>query len=335
MTLRVTPGRGAGHRPAALPRRLRPPRGDPTRQPGLSARPPGGRSARPRGRRSRSSSASPACTGCSSTSSTRDGSGPPPSRCGSAADGEAAMSTERRPPSRAGHLRDDLRLLREPDRAQAQQARRGHRQRQLRDREGRGQPTAARSATTGWSRSSRRRGTASSPRRPPDEPATARGGAVRRSPAAAGRQRPAERPGDRDGDDPGAAVRLLAVGVADPGRAGRRVGRAAVPPRRVGQPAARHDHDGHARLRGHARGVRLVALRAVPRHRGDAGDDPPVRPHAASGWTAPATSTSRRPRASRRSCWPGATSRTGQAPRRGRPAITDGARRQGRGGAAR
>ena len=115
---------------------------------------------------------------------------------------------------------------------------------------------------------------------PAADRARRRAAGVRRGPPAAGRQRTAERAGDRDGDDPGAAVRPLAVGVADPGRAGRGVGRVAVPPGRVDQPEARHQHDGHPGLRRHARGVRLVALRTVPRHRRDARDDARLRPHA-------------------------------------------------------
>ena len=70
------------------------------------------------------------------------------------------------------------------------------------------------------------------------------------------------------GDGSGLAVHQLAVALPHPGRTGRRVGCAPVPPRRVGQPAPRQLHDGHADLDGHARGVRLVALRAVLRYGG-------------------------------------------------------------------
>ena len=98
------------------------------------------------------------------------------------------------------------------------------------------------------------------------------------APAAAGLDRP-DRAGDRDGDGPGAAVHLLAVAVADARRAGRRLGRLAVPPRRLGQPAARHVHDGHADLARHARRAGLVGLRAVLGHGRHAGHDPPVRAH--------------------------------------------------------
>ena len=44
-------------------------------------------------------------------------------------------------------------------------------------------------------------------------------------------------------------------------------GALAVPPRRVDQPAPRRDDDGHPRLGRRARRLRLVAVRAVPRHR--------------------------------------------------------------------
>ena len=73
--------------------------------------------------------------------------------------------------------------------------------------------------------------------------------------------------GGRAGDGPGAAVRRLAVAVADARRAGRHLGRVAVPPGGVAQPAPRHRDDGHADLGRRARRVRLVAVRAVPRRR--------------------------------------------------------------------
>ncbi len=71
----------------------------------------------------------------------------------------------------------------------------------------------------------------------------------------------------------------LAVAVADPGGAGRRLGRVAVPPRRVDQPAARHLDHGHADLAGHPGRARLVGLRAVLGHGRHAGHDPPVPVH--------------------------------------------------------
>ena len=67
------------------------------------------------------------------------------------------------------------------------------------------------------------------------------------------------RAGDRDGDDPGAAVRRLAVAVAHARRPGRRLGCVAVPQGRLDEPAPRRGDDGHADLGRHARRVRLVA----------------------------------------------------------------------------
>ena len=94
--------------------------------------------------------------------------------------------------------------------------------------------------------------------------------------AAAAHQRRAEPPGRGDGDGARVAVHLLAVGLARARRTGRGVGRLAVPPRRVDQPAPRRDDDGHPRLGRRAGRLRLVAVGAVPRHgRGDR-DDPPV-----------------------------------------------------------
>ena len=116
----------------------------------------------------------------------------------------------------------------------------------------------------------------------PAPPATAgRAGHRRRpgaapAPAAAGLPR-ADRAGGGDGDGPGLAVHQLAVAVAHPGRAGRGVGGAPVPPCRVGQPAARQLDDGHPDLDGHAGGLRLVALRPVLRYGGRTRHDPPVR----------------------------------------------------------
>jgi copper chaperone CopZ len=62
---------------------------------------------------------------------------------------------------------------------------------------------------------------------------------------------------------PAAAVRELAVAGAGARRPGRRVGRAALPPRRLDQPAARRRDDGHPHLDRHARRVPVVAVRAV------------------------------------------------------------------------
>ena len=94
---------------------------------------------------------------------------------------------------------------------------------------------------------------------------------------------------------PALAVRLLAVAVADPGRTGGGVGRLAVPPGRLDQPAARHLDHGHADLARHPRGPGLVGLRAVLGHRRHARHDPPVRADRRAHAMAPATSTSRPP----------------------------------------
>ncbi len=166
--------------------------------------------------------------------------------------------------------RHDVRVVRGAHRAAPQQARRRHGDGQLRhragqgacarsgvdvddlDRPGRRRP-ATRPATPG--RRSRRRATATDRRR---EPAAARPADRVGTAVAAGRGA---------GDGPGAAVRLLAVAVADPRRARRHVGGLAVPPGRLGQPAPRRGDDGHAHLDRRARRLRVVAVRAVPRRR--------------------------------------------------------------------
>ena len=83
--------------------------------------------------------------------------------------------------------------------------------------------------------------------------------------------------GAADVDDPGAPVRQLAVAGAPARDAGRHLGRVAVPPRRVGEPAPRRGDDGHADQPRHARRVGLVAVRAVPRRRRDDRDEDAVR----------------------------------------------------------
>ena len=96
------------------------------------------------------------------------------SRCRSTEQRAVAMTTEALAPRRrAGHHGHDLRVLRQPHRAQAQQARGRHGQRQLRHRAGPGHATRRRSPPTSSSRRSRRPGT------PPRLPGS-RAGAVRR-----------------------------------------------------------------------------------------------------------------------------------------------------------
>ena len=84
------------------------------------------------------------------------------------------------------------------------------------------------------------------------------------------------------------------------------VGGLALPPCRLDEPAPRRRHHGHAHLARRAGRVRLVGGGAVLRRRRRARDDHGVR-RAPSG--AAETSTSRSPRRSPCSCWPGATSR--------------------------
>ena len=278
MTLTVSQGRAAGHRPAALPRRLRAPGRAARRRPRLPARPPGRRArrrqdqARPDRHVLRRGAVGREPTGCSWTSSTRAWSAPPSSPCTRP---HPEVSDDRRADphaagDRAGHRRHDLRVVREPDREEAEQARRRHRDRQLRHREGQGHLRRRRRPRPRSSRRSRPPATPprcrSRERRPrrrgrADDP-------IRAAAAPADRLARAGGAGDRAGDGPGAAVHLLAVALADAGRAGRGVGGVAVPPGRVDEPAARRGHHGHADLDGHARRVRLVAVRAVLRRRG-------------------------------------------------------------------
>ena len=83
----------------------------------------------------------------------------------------------------------------------------------------------------------------------------------------------------------------------------------AVPPGRLDQPAPRRRHHGHADLARHARRVRLVAVRAVPRHRRRARHDAPVRAdHRAQRRRRQHLPRGRR-RRHRRSSSPAATSR--------------------------
>ena len=67
------------------------------------------------------------------------------------------------------------------------------------------------------------------------------------APAAARLRRP-RRARRAAGDGPGAAVRQLAVALPHPRRARRGLGRAALPPGGLGQPAARRGHHGHPDL---------------------------------------------------------------------------------------
>ena len=212
----------------------------------------------------------------------------PPGASDECADGRAGRPG-RSHRDRVGDRRHDLRVVRQPDRAHAEQARWRRRDSQLRHREGTGQPRR-RDRAGGAGRRGRagrlhRRAAATPEGRTRGvrlcDPRRGRAG----SPAAASARRHerAECPGDRPGDDPGAAVHLLAVAQFDPRRPGRGVGGVAVPPGRLDKPQAWHLDHGHADLPRHPCRVRLVAVRAVPRHRRRARHDPPVRVHQRSG----------------------------------------------------
>ena len=77
------------------------------------------------------------------------------------------------------------------------------------------------------------------------------------------RRHRARRPGAAAVDDQHAAVHQLAVAHPRPGRPGRAVGRLAVPPGRLDEPAPRRRVDGHPHLGRHPRRVRLERLRPV------------------------------------------------------------------------
>ena len=171
-----------------------------------------------------------------------------------------------------------MRLVRQPHRAQAEQARRRAGVGQLRHGEGAGAgaggpgPGRARGAGRGrglhrdapGSPGSRRRGTRHRGR---PHPRTAR---------PAHRQRAAHGARDRARDGARPAVHLLAVDLADAGGAGRGVGCLAVPPRGVEEPAPRRDDHGHAGVDGRAGRVRLVGVGTAVRLGRRAGDGAPV-----------------------------------------------------------
>ncbi len=185
-----------------------------------------------------------------------------------------------REPGRARDRRDDLRVVRRSDREAAQRCRWGHRRNgQLRDRDGSGELRQRRRR-----RGPDRRGRGGRlHRQPASDPIRGDGSARRRARShritshSPDRLRGPEPAGGGDGDDPGPAVRQLAVAVAHADRPGRRVGCPAVPPRRVGEPAPRRGDDGHPDLDRHPRRVRVVAVRPVHRRRGHGRDEDAVR----------------------------------------------------------
>ena len=167
--------------------------------------------------------------------------------------------------------RDDLRLVRGAGREEPQPARRRRGVGQLRHRDGRGGVRPGRRRPpSAWSRPSSRPGYGARlpaggapPAEEADEPDPSRRAAP--PPRRLGRPLAA---GAADVDDPGAAVRQLAVAGAAARDAGRALGRLALPPRGLAQPAPRRGHDGHPDLGRHARRLGLVAGRPVlPRRR--------------------------------------------------------------------
>ena len=100
-----------------------------------------------------------------------------------------------------------------------------------------------------------------------------------RAAAAARRRRRAVGARARARDDPGAAVRLLAVGLARARDAGRAVGGRAVPPRRLAEPPPPRRDDGHARLARHAGRVGVVGRGPLLPRRGCGRHADAVRAH--------------------------------------------------------
>ena len=84
----------------------------------------------------------------------------------------------------------------------------------------------------------------------------------------------ADAAGDGGRDEPRLAVPVLAVVLPGAHRARRHLGRLPVPPGGPAPPAPPLGDDGHARLGGHARRVRLVAVDALLRRRGARRDAP-------------------------------------------------------------
>ena len=193
--------------------------------------------------RSRPTSSRRAPTGCSCSSGSAGSSTPPASRSRSHRE-----RARRRPAARSAHRGHDVRLVRQPHRAQAQHGSKASRRRSTT------RPSARASAST------RERVT-------PGElvAAVEAAGYAARLPSAEAaprtvadptralrfrlivRGRPlAARAGA--GDDPGAAVRLLAVALAPARHAGRAVGGLAVPQGRLAEPPPRRRDHGHAHL---------------------------------------------------------------------------------------
>ena len=89
----------------------------------------------------------------------------------------------------------------------------------------------------------------------------------------------ADAAGDGGRDEPRLAVPVLAVVLPGAHRTRRHLGRLPLPPGRGPSPAPPLGDDGHARLGGHARRVRLVAVDALLRRRGARRHAPRPLPH--------------------------------------------------------
>ena len=183
------------------------------------------------------------------------------------ADHRRSRAVAHDPPGRADHRRHDVRVLRRPGGEEAQPARGRLRHGQLRHREGTGHRSRRRAH-----RGPHRHGGANRLHRQPAGAARTDRRATRRRPGRrsahpAAHLHRAHRAGGGPGDGPGLAVHLLAMAVVGAGRPGGGLRRCPVPPRRVDQPAPRRRDHGHPRFHGHPRGVRLVGVGAVLRHR--------------------------------------------------------------------
>ena len=183
---------------------------------------------------------------------------------------------------RPGDQRDDVRIVRGPDREKTEQGRRCRRDGQLRDRDRAGQLPARdqRERPDLGGRAGRvHRGAAPRGIRgdgfPPGGGSPGgrpRGGGAdgRATAAAAGDAGPGH-PGGGAGDGAAAAVPELAVGLAGTRLPGRGLGSVAVSPGRLRQCPARRRDDGHPDLGRGGRRVPVVAVRAVLRRGGPGG----------------------------------------------------------------
>ncbi len=200
---------------------------------------------------------------------------------------------------RAGDRRHDLRVVRQPDRAQAQQARRRAPPRSTTPPRRRG--STPRTASTPPSLVAQVEAAGYTAELPRPAAAAERAPTPRTDPTRAAaqpadRQRGARGAGDRAGDGPGAAVHLLAVDLADAGRAGRRCGRRGRSTGRRGRTCATAPPTMDTLISmGVLAAFALVAVRAAVRHGRRARHDAPVRADDRPRRRGRATSTSRSP----------------------------------------